>query len=140
MSNNVAVVATDEGAVRIVTSSRSSVAPTLRALRETVMAACRLAGAEVEQPEGYPGWKPNMDSHLLKVARETYRAAYGAEAKVTAIHAGLECGIIGERIPGMDMLSFGPQIEGAHSPDERVHVASVARFYDFFRGVLKALG
>ena len=80
-----------------------------------------------------------MDSQLLKVARETYKAMYGAEAKVTAIHAGLETGILGSRIAGLDMLSFGPQIEGAHSPTERVHVASVAKFYEFLKGMLKVL-
>ncbi len=138
-SSNLAVAATSERSVRIVTSSRSSVAPTLRAVLGSIAAACRLAGVECVQAGGYPGWKPNMDSHLLRVARETCKAMYGADPKVTAIHAGLECGIIGEAIPGMDMLSFGPQIEGAHSPDERVRVASVARFYDFLKGVLRAL-
>ncbi|MBI5502372.1 MAG: aminoacyl-histidine dipeptidase [Deltaproteobacteria bacterium] len=138
-SNNLAVVATEDRALRIVTSSRSSVGPTLQALLGQVAATARLAGADVAQGGGYPAWKPNMDSHLLKVARETYKKMYGAEAKVTAIHAGLETGIIGSRVPGIDMLSFGPQIEGAHSPTERVHVASVAKFYEFLKGVLLAL-
>jgi dipeptidase D len=97
------------------------------------------AGAACEQSGGYPGWKPDLSSKLLQVARETYRRMYGKEPKVTAIHAGLETGILGSRIPGMDMLSFGPQIEGAHSPDERVHVPSVVRFYDFLKGMLQAL-
>ena len=113
--------------------------PTLAALLATVRAVGRLAGAEVLQSGGYPGWKPNMDSKLLAVARETYKKMYGKDPKVTAIHAGLETGIIGSRIPGMDMLSFGPQIEGAHSPGERVHVPSVRRFYDFFKQMLAAL-
>ena len=138
-SNNLAVVATEDRALRIVTSSRSSVGPTLQALLASVAAAGRLAGAEVIQGGGYPAWKPNMDSQLLKVARETYQKMYGAEAKVTAIHAGLETGILGSRIAGLDMLSFGPQIEGAHSPTERVNVASTAKFYDFFKGMLRAL-
>jgi len=138
-SNNLAVANTEDRALRIVTSSRSSVAPTLAALLATVQATARLAGAEVVQPGGYPGWKPNMDSKLLAVARETYRKMYGKDPKVTAIHAGLETGIIGSRIPGMDMLSFGPQIEGAHSPGERVHVPSVKRFYEFFKQMLAAL-
>ncbi len=138
-SNNVAVANTEERALRIVTSSRSSVMPTLSALLASVRATARLAGAEVVQAGGYPGWKPNMDSKLLAVARETYRKLYGKDPKVTAIHAGLETGIIGARIPGMDMLSFGPQIEGAHSPGERVHIPSVKRFYDFFKQMLAAL-
>jgi dipeptidase D len=138
-SNNLAVVNTEDRALRIVTSSRSSVGPTLAALLATVQATARLAGAEVVQPGGYPAWKPNMDSKLLAVARETYRKMYGKDPKVTAIHAGLETGIIGSRTPGMDMLSFGPQIEGAHSPGERVNVPSVKRFYDFFKQMLAAL-
>jgi dipeptidase D len=138
-SSNLAVVVTEERALRIVASSRSSVGPTLKAVLASIVAVARLAGAEIEQPGGYPAWKPNMDSHLLKVARETYHKMYGKEAKVTAIHAGLETGIIGARLAGIDMLSFGPQIEGAHSPTERVHVPSVARFYDFFKGMLAAL-
>lgn len=138
-SNNLAVAVTEERALRIVTSSRSSVAPTLKYLLGSVAAAARLAGAACEQTGGYPGWKPDLSSKLLQVARETYRRMYGKEPKVTAIHAGLETGIFGSRIPGMDMLSFGPQIEGAHSPDERVHVPSVVRFYDFLKGMLQAL-
>ncbi|MBN1772317.1 MAG: aminoacyl-histidine dipeptidase [Deltaproteobacteria bacterium] len=138
-SNNLAVAATGERTLEVVTSSRSSVGPTLKALLGQVAAAGRLAGADVEQPGGYPAWKPDMSSKLLQVARETYRRMYGKDPKVTAIHAGLETGILGSRIPGLDMLSFGPQIEGAHSPDERVHVPSVVRFYDFLKGMLQAL-
>jgi dipeptidase D len=138
-SSNLAVVATEERSLRIVTSSRSSVAPTLAAVLASIRATGALAGADVEQSGGYPGWKPNMASKLLQTARDTYRAMYGKDPKVTAIHAGLETGIIGSRIPGMDMISFGPQIEGAHSPGERVHVASVGRFYELLKGMLKAL-
>jgi dipeptidase D len=79
--------------------------------------------------DGYPGWKPDMDSKALAVVREVYRKRWGKEPIVTAIHAGLECGLLGQKIPGLDMVSFGPHIEGAHSPDERVHVPSVERFW-----------
>lgn len=128
-SSNLAVVKTQDGGLRIATSSRSSVAPALDAVLAGVRSAARLAGAKWAPKDGYPGWKPNMDSKALAVVREVYRGRWGKEPHVTAIHAGLECGILGERIPGLDMVSFGPQIEGAHSPDERVHVPSVARFW-----------
>lgn len=138
-SNNLAVAETGERTLEVVTSSRSSVGPSLQALLGQVAAVGRACGADVRQPGGYPAWKPDMSSRLLQVARETYRRMYGKEPKVTAIHAGLETGILGSRIPGLDMLSFGPQIEGAHSPEERVHVPSVVRFYDFLKGMLQAL-
>jgi dipeptidase D len=128
-SSNLAVVAEHEGAIRVVTSSRSSVAPSLGSVLATVRSAAALAGARVTPKDGYPGWKPNMDSKALAVVREVYRTRWGKEPHVTAIHAGLECGLLGEKIPGLDMVSFGPQIEGAHSPDERVHVPSVERFW-----------
>lgn len=138
-SNNLAVVVTEDRALRVIASSRSSVAPILKSILGTIAATARLAGAKCEHSPGYPGWKPDPSSKLLQVARDTYRQMYGKEAKVTAVHAGLETGILGSRIPGLDMLSFGPQIEGAHSPDERVHVPSVARFYDFLKAMLRAL-
>jgi len=128
-SNNVAVVAFGDSALRIVTSSRSSVAPSLQNVLTGIRAAATLAGAKVTLKDGYPGWKPDMSSKALAVVREVYRKRWGKEPVVTAIHAGLECGLLGRKIPGLDMVSFGPQIEGAHSPDERVHVPSVERFW-----------
>lgn len=128
-SSNLAVVKNEGEGLRVVTSSRSSVAPALRGVLASIRAAAALAGGTVTLKDGYPGWKPNMDSAALKLVREVYRARWKAEPKVTAIHAGLECGLLGEKVPGLDMVSFGPQIEGAHSPDERVHVPSVARFW-----------
>ncbi len=138
-SNNVAVVDVADGRVRVVTSSRSSVASSLQGLLDTVRAAGELSGAAVETKDGYPGWQPNLASPALGVVREVYRKRWGKEPHVTAIHAGLECGLLGEKFPGLDMVSFGPQIEGAHSPDERVHVASVARFWDALKDVLERL-
>ena len=113
--------------------------PTLDAVAASVGAAGRLAGAQVEIHDGYPGWKPDVSSRVLGVVREVYRRQWGQEPKVTAIHAGLECGLLGQKVPGLDMISFGPQIEGAHSPDERVHVPSVRRFWEALRSVLVAL-
>jgi len=138
-SSNLAVVQENEGRIRIVTSSRSSVAPSLAYVLAQVRAAAALAGASVTLKDGYPGWKPNMDSKALAVVREVYRSHWKKEPVVTAIHAGLECGLLGEKLPGLDMVSFGPQIEGAHSPDERVNVPSVARFWEALTAVLDRL-
>ncbi|HET7040234.1 MAG TPA: aminoacyl-histidine dipeptidase [Gemmatimonadales bacterium] len=136
-STNVAVVATERGAVKVVTSQRSSVASEIDEIAHTVKSVFELAGAKVEQGDGYPGWKPNMKSPILKLAKQTYKELYGKEPEVKAIHAGLECGIIGERIGGMDMLSFGPTMEGVHSPDERLHIDTVERFWNFVLAILK---
>ncbi len=138
-SSNLAVVAESEGKIRIVTSSRSSVAPSLAYVLSQVRAVASLAGASVTLKDGYPGWKPNLDSKALAVVREVYRKQWNKDPHVTAIHAGLECGLLGEKVPGLDMVSFGPQIEGAHSPDERVNVASVARFWGALTEVLDRL-
>ena len=138
-SNNLAVVEPAGDGLRIVASCRSSVGPTQKAVLSTIRAAGRLAGAGIEMHGGYPGWKPDMDSQALAVTRRVYTELWGKQPEVTAVHAGLECGLLGEKVPGMDMISFGPQIEGAHSPDERVHIASVERFWNALRGVLRAL-
>jgi len=139
-SSNLAVVKdNDAGGVRVVTSSRSSVAPSLAYVLAQVRSAASLAGASITLRDGYPGWKPDMDSKALAVVREVYRTQWKKEPSVTAIHAGLECGLLGEKIPGLDMVSFGPQIEGAHSPDERVNVPSVARFWGALTEVLDRL-
>lgn len=138
-SSNLAVVSEREGAIRVVTSSRSSVAPSLAYVLTQVRAIAALSGASVTLKDGYPGWKPNMDSKALSVVREVYRTRWKKEPHVTAIHAGLECGLLGEKIPGLDMVSFGPQIEGAHSPDERVNVPSVERFWGALTEVLDRL-
>jgi dipeptidase D len=138
-SSNLAVVKEDDGRIRVVTSSRSSVAPSLAYVLAQVRAAAALAGAAVTLKDGYPGWKPNLESKALAVVREVYRNQWNKEPHVTAIHAGLECGLLGEKLPGLDMVSFGPQIEGAHSPDERVNVESVARFWKALTSVLDRL-
>jgi dipeptidase D len=138
-SSNLAVVTEHSGGIRVVTSSRSSVAPTLSYVLSQVRAAATLAGGAITLKDGYPGWKPNMDSKALAAVRDVYRAQWKKEPSVTAIHAGLECGLLGEKVPGLDMVSFGPQIEGAHSPDERVNVPSVARFWGALTAVLDRL-
>jgi dipeptidase D len=138
-SSNLAAVKHEGSTVSLLTSSRSSVGSALQSVLDTIVAAGRMAEADVEVQVGYPGWQPNLDSPVLGVVRAVYEEQWSKPAEVTAIHAGLECGLIGERIPGMDMVSFGPQIEGAHSPDERVHVASVERFWNALREILARL-
>lgn len=135
-STNLAKVAWGDEAALVHNSSRSSVASALTRMRGRVAAAGRLVHADVRQLAGYPGWQPNMDSALLARAREVYQATTGKTAKVTAIHAGLECGIIGEKYPGMDMISIGPDMHGVHSPDERLSIPSTERFYEFLKTLL----
>lgn len=127
------------GALALLLSSRSSVDSALRATRQRIKAAAELAGAGSEEPRGYPGWKPNPRAGLLHTFRELHQRVTGKDPALRAVHAGLECGIIGEKVPGMEMISFGPLIQGAHSPDERVHVASVERFYKLLTALLEEL-
>jgi dipeptidase D len=138
-STNLAAVEPQDGALTILLSTRSSVDSALRATRQRIRAAADLAGASVEENRGYPGWKPNPRAALLRTFRDLHRRITGQEAALRAVHAGLECGIIGEKVPGMEMISFGPLIQGAHSPDERVHVASVERFYHLLTATLAEL-
>jgi dipeptidase D len=135
-STNLAAVRTTKKAMRIATSQRSSVASELIEIADAASSVFVLGGASVETSDSYPGWKPNMDSSILKIAREAYRSLYGKDPAVKAIHAGLECGVIGERISGMDMISFGPTLEGAHSPDERMHIDTVEKFWNFLLEIL----
>jgi dipeptidase D len=138
-SNNLAVATTEGDTVKVTTSSRSSVMPSLKATTEQIAAALRLGGAQVEQRDGYPGWKPNPASPVLNTALKVFEREFGKKPAVKAIHAGLECGLIGEKYPGMDMVSMGPQIESPHSPDERVQISTVGRFYTFLKATLAEL-
>jgi dipeptidase D len=138
-SSNLATVKIKDSELIIHVSSRSSVASALRAIQECVTSIGWLAGAETEELEGYPGWKPNLNSPILKIAQDVHKTVFGREPKIKAIHAGLECGIIGEKFPGMDMVSLGPQIEFPHSPNEGVRIGSVADFYKLLIGILERL-
>ena len=142
-SNNVATISTQRNGdgvrVRVATLSRSSNASCITNICEQIAAIGRLAGGSVETGNAYPGWEPNIDSELLGVGRRVYQELFGDEPKVEAVHAGLECGIIGERVPGMDMISFGPTITGAHSPDEQIYVESVEKSWRYLRAMLNAL-
>ena len=106
-------------------------------INETVRTIFAMWGASVKVGAGYPGWKPNLDSAILKTAKATYQQLYGKQSEIKAIHAGLECGIIGEKFPGMDMISFGPTMEGVHSPDEKLHIDTVEKFWAFLLAILK---
>lgn len=136
-STNLAAVHTGEEGARIVTSQRSPVASELDEIAAAVVAIMELGGAAIETSDAYPGWKPDLSSPILKIAREAYRELYGKEPQAKAIHAGLECGVIGKRFPGMDMISFGPTLEGAHSPEERMQIDTVEKFWDLLLAILR---
>jgi len=138
-SSNLATVSQDDDSLVITTSSRSSIDAALEAVRRRIKAIGRLAGADVDETPAYPGWKPDLASPLLKITKSAYEQELGTTPSVQAIHAGLECGIIGKKIPGMDMISFGPIIEFPHSPDERVQIDSVGRFYRLLETTLTQL-
>ena len=137
-STNLAVVREEGGRAFILMSSRSSVMSALEALRQRVRSFAELSGADLEEKDGYPAWQPDVSSRLLQVVKDVHERVAG-EAEIGAVHAGLECGIVGEKYPGMDMISFGPQIDFPHSPDERVKVPSVAEFYEVLTAVLAEL-
>ncbi len=136
-STNVAVITSAGRKIALATSQRSSVASEIVEIAQTVKTIFEMGGAQVQQGDGYPGWKPNMDSAILKVAKATYKRLTGRAPEVKAVHAGLECGIIGEKYPGMDMVSFGPTLEGVHSPDEKIYIDTVPKFWDFLLAILK---
>ncbi len=138
-STNLAIVKTGPKEFQVLCSTRSSVASALEATRDVIKSVCALAGARIELHGGYPGWMPNLDSPLLKKLKEIYLKAFGKEAEVVAVHAGLECGIIGEKFPGMDMISFGPTMKNPHSPEEHVHIGSVGKFWKFLTTALDGL-
>lgn len=135
-SNNIAKVEVGNGKITIQCLTRSSVETSKYDLANALRAAFELMGCEVTLSGAYPGWTPNPNSGILKVAEEIYENQNNEKAKVVACHAGLECGILGSHFPEMDMISFGPTIRGAHSPDERVSVSSVQKYWKFVTEVL----
>jgi dipeptidase D len=136
-STNLAVIKTTKKGIEVATSQRSSVASEIEEICQIVVFIFDLAGADVEARGGYPGWKPNLGSPILGVAKSTYQSMYGKEPEVKAIHAGLECGIIGEKYPGMDMVSLGPTLEEVHSPDERIYIDSVEKYWNYLLAILR---
>ena len=138
-SNNLAIIETKENTVKVICLTRSNVESRKAELASVIQSAFSLAGAEVKFDGAYPGWQPNFKSNLLKVMKETYEKEFGNAPRIVTIHAGLECGIIGAKYAGMEMISFGPTIEHPHSPDERVNIATVQKFYRYVLAALKAL-
>lgn len=142
-SNNVATITTASGKdtlqVHVGCLARSSSGDQLAGAVRQISAVGGLSGATTETGNQYPGWQPDVDSPLLSTTRRTYQKLFEESPKVTAIHAGLECGLLGERLPGMDMISFGPSIVGAHSPDEQVDVQSVGKIWKLLKSVLSEL-
>jgi dipeptidase D len=136
-STNLASVKSDGERIAIQCLLRSSVDSAKDALALALGSVFELAGAEVEFAGAYPGWKPNMDSEILKVMQDTYEAMHGRVPETMAIHAGLECGLIGAVYPNLDMASLGPTIRGPHSPDERVQIKTVGLFYDWLLEILR---
>ncbi len=135
-SSNVASVCTGESEAVIVASQRSNVTSQLENQCNTVRAAFELAGAKVEQTDGYPAWKMRPDSELTRIAAESYKRLFGKEPIVRGIHAGLECGLFSERYPNMDMISFGPTLRGVHTPDERLHIPTVEMVWSHLTDIL----
>ncbi|MBL1212833.1 MAG: aminoacyl-histidine dipeptidase [Ignavibacteriae bacterium] len=139
-STNLATVTMEGDELRIGTSQRSSIEPAKHAISGAVKAILELAGAdEILVGDGYPGWQPNMDSALLKFSKEVFNEMYGKDPEIKAIHAGLECGLLGATYPGLDMISFGPTIEGAHSPDEKLNIKDVEKFYNLGKALLEKI-
>ena len=138
-STNLAHVKLQKNTVEILLSSRSSIMSALHNIRDEIKATAELAGASVKEDEAYPGWKPNLDSRLLKLAIKLYKENIGKDPIVETIHAGLECGIIGEKFDGMEMISIGPTIKYPHSPEEQVHIDTVDVFYEYVLDILKTV-
>jgi dipeptidase D len=136
-STNLASVKMTPSEIIISTSQRSSLESAKRDVADMVASVFKLAGAKVKHGDGYPGWKPNVNSPILNITRQAYTSLFKEEPKVLAIHAGLECGLIGEKYPGIDMISYGPTIKGAHSPDEGIEIDTVQKFWDLTLEVLK---
>lgn len=136
-SNNIAKVMVADGKIKIECLTRSSVESSKDALANALTSVFQLAGYKVKLDGDYPGWAPNMDSDILKVLDSLYQKMNGEKANVAACHAGLECGILGQNYPEMDMISFGPTIKGAHSPDERASISSAQKYWDFVMEILK---
>ena len=136
-STNLASVKTLDKHIEITTSQRSSVESAKDDIGNMVVAVFNLAGGKAVHSDGYPGWTPNPKSAVLDISRDAYKRLFNNEPKVLAIHAGLECGLIGEKYPEMDMISYGPTIKGAHSPDERLLIDTTVKFWDLTLEILQ---
>jgi dipeptidase D len=138
-SSSLTVVETEDGAVTLASMTRSANSEALEDVVASIQATARLAGAEVELVRSYPPWRPNLGSHLLGIARETWRRIFEAEPTLVIVHGGLECAVIGEKLPGVEMISIGPEIEGPHAPGERLRISSTQAFYRLLGSLLDDL-
>jgi dipeptidase D len=136
-SSNLAIVKSENGVIKACALLRSSVDSAKEDFAEMMASVVELAGGNIEFAGGYPGWKPNMESPILNTMQTTYQKMFGRTPKVMAIHAGLECGLLGGVYKNWDMISFGPTIQNPHSPDERVNIPSVKLFWDYLVETLK---
>ena len=135
-SNNVARVELKGGELKILNLTRSSVDSSKYSVAEQLKSVAELAGMNVEFSGSYPGWKPKPGSEIVQLMEKIYTEKFGEKPHVVACHAGLECGIIGANYPEMEMVSFGPTIRGAHSPDERANISSAQKFWSFTKEIL----
>ncbi len=138
-SSSLARVVIRNGMFETQSLQRSSVESTRDDVANTVRAPFDLIGCDVVQNGEYPGWRPNPDSAILKIMHELYVKKYNEQPQVKACHAGLECGILSEHLPNVDMISFGPNIRAAHSPDEKCQISSVQKFWDYLLDTLKLI-
>jgi dipeptidase D len=138
-STNLASIIFKGDVIKMLTSQRSSIGSRIRETGEKVVSAGKLAGFSAFINDGYPAWEPNPDAELVKIVAAAYKQQSGEEAVVQPIHAGLECALIGEKYPELQMVSFGPTIEGAHTPEERMYLPSVANFWELLLSILKMI-
>ncbi len=138
-SNNIARVLVKDGAFSILCLTRSSVDSEKTDLAQTICNSFELAGAKTAFGGSYPGWAPKPDAPIVKLMNDLYKERYNEDAHVNAVHAGLECGILGTNYPNMQMISFGPNIRGAHSPDEKVQISSVQKYWPYLLETLKRI-
>jgi dipeptidase D len=136
-SSNLAAIKMQNGEILITTSQRSSIESRKLEVADQIASTFRLIGANTKHGDGYPGWTPNVNSPILKTVLDAFKRLYNEEGQALAIHAGLECGLISEKYPNMDMVSYGPTMRGVHSPDERMEIATVERFWDLTLEILK---
>lgn len=138
-STNLATISVKESTAIIGMSSRSPMKSALQDMRDRIKAIATLANAKVMEGTPYPGWKPDLQSKILALSKKIFRDMFKAEPKIEAIHAGLECGIIGEKFPGMDMISIGPTLKNPHSPEEQLHISTVDKFYRYLLKILESV-
>jgi len=129
----------EENEIKIATSQRSSIESAKQDMVDMVDCAFQHEGVEISHADGYPGWKPDLNSRMLEVSKKSFKKVFGADPLIKAIHAGLECGLIGEKYPGMDMISFGPTLMGVHAPGEKIEIHTVQKCWDLLLEVLKSI-